>query len=144
MGHRNILYFRAYGSQLFYYKEEKIIDTAIMKDISQYYHLLEGPLTYEHFLTQNSYPNFQMIQKINSTLNLSCFALEQKVRIFLFSPLSSQLFCRISICTQNDQYRYTVFYNEMTKPHQNNSHVKFNGILLIVILAFCIHFKKFK
>ena len=115
-----------------------------MKDIGQYDYLLEGSLTYEHFLTPNSYPNFQMIRKINSTLNLSRFALEQKVRIFLFSPPSSQLLCRVSICTQHDQYRYTVFYTEMTKPYQNKSHVKFNGILLIIILAVCIHFKAFK
>ena len=91
MGHRNVLYFRAYENQLFHYREEKIIYTAIMKDIGQYDYLLEGSLTYEHFLTPNSYPNFQMIRKINSTLNLSRFALEQKVRIFLFSPPSSQL-----------------------------------------------------
>ena len=118
----------------FIIEKKQIIDSAIMK----------GSFMYEHFLTPNSYPNFQMIRKINSTLNLSHFALEQKVRIFLFSPPSSQLLCRVSICTQHDQYRYTVFYTEMTKPYQNKSHIKFNGILLIIILAACIHFKAFK
>ena len=42
LGHRNVLYFRAYENQLFHYREEKIIDTAIMKDIGQYGYLLEG------------------------------------------------------------------------------------------------------
>ena len=115
-----------------------------MKDISQYDHILKGSLTYKQFLNNQGNPNFQMIQKINSTLNLSRFALEQKVRIFLFSKPSSPLLCRISICTQNDQYRYTVFYTEITKPHQKNSHVKFNGVLFIVILAFFIHFNALK
>ena len=75
-----------------------------MKDIIQYERLLQGPLTYEQFLTNRKYPNFRMIQKINNTLNLSRFALEKKVRIFLFSKPSSPLLCRISICNQNDQY----------------------------------------
>ena len=141
---QNILYFRAYETQIFYYKDEKIIDTAIMKNISQYDHLLKGPLTYKQFLNNQGNPNFWIIQKINSTLNLSRFALEQKVRIFLFSKPSSLLLCRISICTQNDQYRYTVFYTEITKPHQKNSHVKFKWVLFIVILAVCIHFKTLK
>ena len=145
MSNKNILYFWAYNNyQLFYYEEEKIIDTAIMRDIRQYEQLLQGPLTYEQFLTNRKYPNFQMIQNINNTLNLSRFALVQKVRVFLFTKLSSPLMCRISICTQNDQFQYTVFYAEIIKPSQKNSHVKFNGILFIVILAVCIHFRALK
>ena len=82
---KNILYFSAYGSQLFYYEEERIIDKAVMKNIKQYEHLLGGPLTYKRFLNKQMYPDHSMIQDINNTLNLSRFALEQKIRIFLFS-----------------------------------------------------------
>ena len=44
---------------------DNIIDEAIMRDIRQYEQLLQGPLTYEQFLTDWKYPNFQMIQNIN-------------------------------------------------------------------------------
>ena len=115
-----------------------------MRDIRKYEQLLQGPLTYEQFLTNRKYPNFQMIQNINKTLKLSHFALAQKVRIFLFSKPSSSLMFRISLCTKNDQFQYTIFYAEITKPSQKNSHIKFNGILFIVILAVCVHFRAHK
>ena len=105
-----------------------------MKDIGQY----------DYFLTQNSYLNSHMIRKINNTLNLSRFALEQKVQTFLFSLPSAQSLCTVSTCTQYDQFKYTVYYAEMTKPYQNKSHVKFNGIFLIIILAVYVHYKALK
>ena len=143
---KNILYFSAFGSQLFYYEEEEIIDNAVMKNIKQYKHLLGGPITYQKFLNKHMYPDFNMIQDINNTLNLSRFALEQKIRIFLFSKPNFPLTCRVSICTQIDQFKYVVFYIEMSKskPNQRNSHVKFNGLILFIVFAVCVHFKILK
>ena len=51
--------------------------------------------------------------------------------------------CRISMYTKNDQFQYTIFYAEITKPNQKNSHMKFIGILFIVILAICVHFRAY-
>jgi hypothetical protein len=143
---KNILYFSALGSQLFYYEEEMMIDNAVMNRISKYEHLLGGPITYRKFLNKHRYPDFNMIRDINETLNLSRYALEQKVRIFLFTKPNTPMTCRLSICSQIDQFKYVIFYIELTKskPSQRNSHTQFNGLILFIILAVCIHLKILK
>jgi hypothetical protein len=143
---KNILYFSALGSQLFYYEEEVMIDNAVMNKIKKYEHLLGGPIMYRKFLKKHRYPDFNMIRDINNTLNLSRYALEQKIRIFLFSKPNTPLTCRLSICTQIDQFKYVIFYIEMSKSksNQRNSHVKFNGLILFIVFAVCVHFKILK
>jgi hypothetical protein len=143
---KNILYFSALGSQLFYYEEEMMIDNAVMNRISKYEHLVGGPITYRKFLNKHRYPDFNMIRDINETLNLSRYALEQKVRIFLFTKPNTPMTCRLSICSQIDQFTYVIFYIELTKskPSQRNSHSQFNGLLFFIILAVCIHLKILK
>ena len=60
LSNKNILYFWAYDNyQLFHYEEETIIYTAIMRDIRKYEQLLQGPLTYEQFLTNRKILTFK-------------------------------------------------------------------------------------
>jgi hypothetical protein len=61
-----------------------------------------------------------MLEEINGTLNLSRFALEQKIRIFLFSKPGPTLPCRVSVCTQINEFKYVIYYIEMTKNGKTN------------------------
>ena len=143
---KNILYLSAPKSQLFYYGEETIIDKAVMHRIKIYESLVGGPVTHHKFLNGHKYLNAEMIGDINETLNLSRYAFQQKVRIFLFKEQSIPITCRTSICSQIDQFTYAIYYIELTKSKhiQKNSHKQFNGLFLFIILIVCIHFKMLK
>jgi hypothetical protein len=140
---KNILYLSAPKSQLFYYGEEMTIDNAVMHRIKMYESLVGGPITHRKFLNGHKYLNTEMIEDINETLNLSRYAFEQKVRIFLFKEQTIPMTCRTSICSQIDQFTYAISYIELTKSKhsQKNSHKQFNGLFLFIILVVCIHLK---
>jgi hypothetical protein len=114
-----------------------------MHIIKMYESLVGGPITHRKFLNGHKYLNTEMIEDINETLNLSRYAFEQKVRIFLFKEQTIPMTCRTSICSQIDQFTYAISYIELTKSKhsQKNSHKQFNGLFLFIILVVCIHFK---
>ena len=141
----NILYLSAPPNQIFYYGDETIIDNAVMHRIKSYEALVGGPVTHHKFYENQNFLDDEIIGDINETLNLSRYAFQQKVRIFLFKEQSVPITCRISICSQIDQFTYAIYYIELTESkHIHNSRKQFNGLSLFIILIVCIHFKMLK
>ena len=129
-------------NQIFYYGDETIIDNAVMHRIKSYEALVGGPVTHDKFYVNQNFLDDEIIGDINETLNLSRYAFQQKVRIFLFKEQSVPITCRISICSQIDQFTYAIYYIELTRYRQIQSNRKqLNGLSLFIILIICIHFK---
>ena len=139
---QNILYLSAPPNKIFFYGDENVIDQAVMHKIRGYEALIGGPVTHHKFYDNRNYLDEKIIRDINDTLNLSLYAFRQKVRIFLFKEQSVPTTCRISICSQLDQFTISIYYIELIKSTQIKSNRKqLNGLSLFIILIICIHFK---